>query len=133
MKSKNMKLGMFSHIRINYSTAFFVNNPLIYLNILHKLLFLISLQFGCFSFSSDCYSFVRMPIVQSVQEAEKKEKNDESMVILGMMRTPRKTTNRQRNSNFNENTCYMHMSKVLFMASWNFWTWNSTGIELHTA
>lgn len=64
---------MFSHFRINYCTAFFVNNPLIYLNILHKLLFLISLQFGCFSFSSDCYSFARVPIVQSVQEAEKKK------------------------------------------------------------
>lgn len=64
---------MFSHFRINYGTAFFVNNPLIYLNILHKLLFLISLQFGCFSLSSDCYSFARMPIVQSVQEAERKK------------------------------------------------------------
>lgn len=64
---------MFSHFRINYSTAFFVNNPLIYLNILHKLLFLISLQFGCFSFSSDCYSFARVPTVQSVQEAERKK------------------------------------------------------------
>lgn len=136
MKSKNMKLGMF-----------LVGCSVIFVSIM-ALLFLWTTLLFIWIYYINYYFWYRYNLAVSLFQVivihslvcqlckvfkRRRKKNDESMVILEMMRTPRKTTNRQRNSNFNENTYYMHMSKVLFIASWNFSTWNSTGIELHIA